>query len=108
MKNVFFNEREITFLDIVPPKGMCEAQSRAKRGISLPYESPWVPIISMRGKFPIGSYNLNGFLQASVLHLSKAFGLVPSLRSGLIMRIVYNLTVQAWLGCHQPNRVRGT
>src|ERR1700722_5648421 len=33
--------------------------------------SLWVPITSMRVKFPISTYNLNGFLQASMLHLFK-------------------------------------
>ena len=68
-RNHSSNEREITFLDIIPAKGCVEDQSRAKRVIS---SSLWVPIISMRGKFPIGTYYLNGFLQASMLHLFKA------------------------------------
>ena len=66
-RNHFFNEREITFLDIVPPKGHVRSTIRRRR-VNLPYE---IPIISMRVKFPIGTYNLNGFLQASMLHLFK-------------------------------------
>jgi hypothetical protein len=74
MKNIFqMKEREIAFLDIVPANRLCRRQSRAEgEGFLIPYGTPWVPIISMRGKFPIGTYNLNGSQQASMLQLFKA------------------------------------
>ena len=86
MKNFFVNEREIAFLDIVPAKGMCEDNPERRRGIK---SSLWVPIFSMRGKFPTGIYYLNGFLQANPMGPRgiyvasiQGFALSPSLRFG--------------------------
>ena len=64
---------------------------------------------------PTGIYHLKGsyrHLCCIYSRLAKA-RLVPfaSLRGRIYffnVMFFYNLTVQAWLGCHQPNRVRGT
>jgi hypothetical protein len=69
--NHSFSEIKSTSSDIVPAKGCVEDNPERSEGFLLPYESLWAPIISMRGKFPIGIHYLNGFLQASMLHLFK-------------------------------------
>ena len=62
----------------------------------------------MRGKFRKGTYNLNGFLQASMLHLSKAFGLVPfaSLRGHIYFFneycFIFHSAGMAWLPPAKP------
>jgi hypothetical protein len=85
---------------------MCEAHPERSEGLVLPYESLWVPIISMRGKFPIGTYNLNGFLQASMLHLFKASPCPLRFASGThlffrcVVFFIFHRAGMAWLA-HQ-------
>ena len=104
MKNFFqMKEKEIALLDIVPANRLSRRQSRAEgEGFLIPYGTPWVPIISMRGKFPIGTYNLKGSLQASMLHLFKASPCPLRFASGTHLFFQMNIfllsTVQAWLG----------
>ena len=109
MRNLFFNEREITVFRHSSAQRRCAKHNPERsEGLVLSYQSLWVPIISMRGKFPIGTYNLNGFLQVSMLHLFKASPCPLRFASGThrfffnVMFFIFHSAGMAWLPPAKP------